>query len=168
MLISTRLKGFILFSILLLLLLIGRAVGKDEAIGEVEIDKQNTEFVYHSQNTIQPITPLGGAKTFVLGVQVDNYRYLIEQYNWNYNVAYAVMREESRFNPEAINYEDKHRGCSGSYGLMQLGCVHFGKYGLAHDNWHIPEVNIRTAYLLYKEFGWKIWGPCTNGKVRCW
>jgi len=29
-------------------------------------DNQNTEFVYHSQNTIQPITPLGGAKTFVL------------------------------------------------------------------------------------------------------
>jgi hypothetical protein len=33
---------------------------------EVIADNQNTEFVYHSQNTIQPITPLGGAKTFVL------------------------------------------------------------------------------------------------------
>ncbi len=101
----------------------------------------------------------------------EYYRHLIEQYNWNTDVAWAVMREESNFNPNAVNTEG-HRGCNGSYGLMQIACVHFGKYGINWDNWDNPEVNIHAAYLIWKDQGWKPWGVChyQNGvrKVRCW
>ncbi len=129
------------------------------------------EFVLIAENTIVPYGQIINPE--VLGVKVQDERPfadIVAQYDWHYEVAMAVMREESRYNPNAINKRDYHRTVNqwGSYGLFQIGVLHFGNYGINWSNWNNPETNIRAAYLLYKEFGWRIWGPCTDGKVRCW
>jgi len=100
------------------------------------------------------------------------YYYLVEQYDWNINIAKAVMREESRGNSDAYNPE-WHKGCQGSYGLMQMACLHIGKYGLTWSNIKDPRINVEAAYQLWKEEGWYPWGTChsINGKppkIRCW
>lgn len=103
-----------------------------------------------------PITPQ------VLGVVVDSTEYIIAQYDWDVRLATAIFKAESQLEPQAINREDNHKVCMGSFGITQIGCVHFGKYGIDWNNWDDPEVNVRAAYLLYKERGWKPWGAFTS------
>jgi hypothetical protein len=91
---------------------------------------------------------------------------IIKKYDWNSNIAYAVMMAESSGNPNAFNSGDNHRVCRGSYGLFQMGCVHFGHYGLTWDNRFDIEQNIHSAYLLYSARGWKEWGAFTSGAYR--
>ncbi len=103
----------------------------------------------------------------------EYYRELIEQYEWNTNVAWAVMREESHYNPRAYNPE-KHNGCNGSFGLMQIACVHIDRFDeLNHyTDLYDPATNIAIAHKIWQENSWKSWGVCyvQNGvrKVRCW
>jgi len=107
----------------------------------------------------------------VLGTLNFNYDvyYMLAQHDWNVDVAYEVMKHESRFNPEAYNPEG-HEGCRGSFGAMQISCVHFGKYGFTQENKYDLEENIRVAYEIYKASGWHPWGVCKppNQKVVCW
>ena len=102
----------------------------------------------------------------------EHYKSLVEQYDWHHGVAMAVMREESHYNPRAYNPE-RHNGCNGSFGLMQVACIHIGKYGVEHyTELYDPETNIRVAHEIWKESSWRPWGVChiQNGvrKVRCW
>ncbi len=86
----------------------------------------------------------------------------IAKYDWNVSVAYAIMMAESNGNPEAVNWRDNHKVCKGSFGLFQMACSHIDSYGLTSDNIKDPETNIRAAYLLYKQRGWRPWGAYTN------
>ena len=99
----------------------------------------------------------------------ESYRGLVAQYGWNVSIAIEVMRAESGCNPLRHNWTDAHRDrygrliCSGSFGLFQIGCVH--KYSVAYlEN---PAQNIAAAYKIYQGSGWKAWGVCNSGKVRC-
>lgn len=65
---------------------------------------------------------------------------------------------ESGGNPNASNLNDKHSGCSGSYGLMQIACIHTGKKA-EYD----PVSNMAKAYEIYSRSGWKPWGAYTSG-----
>ncbi len=44
----------------------------------------------------------------------------IEKYPWNTVTAIKIMYLESKCNPKAKNLKDSHKGCMGSYSLMQL------------------------------------------------
>jgi hypothetical protein len=70
-----------LFSILLLLLLIGRAVGKDEAIREENPDKTNTQIMMYHGNTIIPISQIHITPKVlgVLSVDDDHINFLIDE-----------------------------------------------------------------------------------------
>lgn len=97
-------------------------------------------------------------------VGCENYRSLVSQYRWNVDVALAVMKAESGCNPTRHNWGDRHRTCLGSFGLFQVGCVH--GYTVAYlEN---PAQNIAAAWKIYQGSGWKAWGVCTSGKVRCY
>jgi hypothetical protein len=85
-------------------------------------------------------------------------RDLINQYDWDTDVAYAVMMAESSASSTVVNWKDSHRGCSGSYGLFQIGCLHETDPEILKD----PEYNVQRAYELYKQNGWRIWGGYTN------
>ena len=57
----------------------------------------------------------------------------------------AICELESGGNPQASNWRDSHDGCNGSFGLMQIGCVH----GHDREALYDPEANIAIAYSLY-------------------
>lgn len=97
------------------------------------------------------------------------YKKLVEQYDWHHGVALAIIHHESQYGyHKFLHNPEGHRGCNGSYGPMQMACLHIGNYGLTWDNIYDPEANVRAGYLLWKERGFKPWGVCWDGKVRCW
>lgn len=71
----------------------------------------------------------------------------IEKYNWETSTVIKIMYLESRCNPKATNLRDSHGRCKGSFGLLQLACVHKG------GNKYDPKENIRIAYRVYQEAG---------------
>lgn len=87
------------------------------------------------------------------GGNCESYRALVSQYDWNVNTMLRIMRAESGCNPSNHNYADAHRTCTGSYGLMQIGCVH--GYSIAHLE--SPSNNIAAAYQIYKSQGYTAW-----------
>jgi hypothetical protein len=93
-----------------------------------------------------------------------NYRYLVEQYDWNVNTAMAVMQAESGCNPNAENWRDNHRTCIGSKGLFQLACFWPTALGYTYDSLYDPASNVAMAYQIYKRSNsWNAWGAFTNG-----
>jgi len=87
---------------------------------------------------------------------------MIKSYDWDYNIALAVMKAESGGNSEAFNPE-WHRNCQGSYGLFQMACIH----SVNPAELFAPQININRAYQLYLKEGWRPWSVCTNGIVDC-
>jgi hypothetical protein len=72
--------------------------------------------------------------------------------------AVAVAMAESRLKPYALNAQDSHRGCAGSYGIFQIGCLHETDPSTLYD----VEYNIKRAKEIYDESGWQPWGAFTN------
>lgn len=83
---------------------------------------------------------------------------LISQYDWNVEIAYAVMMAESNGVASAVNWNDSHNGCVGSYGLFQIACLHVTDTSLLFD----PAYNVQRAYELWSQSGWRIWGAFTD------
>ena len=81
---------------------------------------------------------------------------LVNDYDWDTRIAYAVCMAESGGNTNAANYNDNHGRCIGSFGLMQLACFWT-------DNPTDPHANMAKAYEIYKSQGWRPWGAFTSG-----
>lgn len=64
-----------------------------------------------------------------------------------------ICRLESQGVATADNWSDSHKGCDGSFGLFQIGCLH----GVSRKQLHNPIVNIQVAYDLWKTEGWYPW-----------
>jgi len=86
----------------------------------------------------------------------DNYRDYISMYDWDVDIAYAIMMAESRGDKNVVNPE-AHRGCKGSSGLFQVACVHDDVEKLKDARY-----NISKAYEIYQESGWKPWGAYSS------
>ena len=71
----------------------------------------------------------------------------IEKYDWDMVMVTKIMYAESKCNPNSVNRFDSHKKCSGSYGLLQLACIHKGGDKLD------PKENIRMAYEVYEAAG---------------
>lgn len=170
----------ILLFIGLILLTVGIDQGKKQPQGEKNIEPIKSESP-DNFSVVQGVYLLQKSEPFYIEPQVlksttakekKDYYYLVEQYEWNTDVAKAIIKEESKGNPDAYNPE-WHKTCQGSYGLMQMACVHIGKYGLTWENIEDPEINVEAAYQLWKEQGWNPWGVCHSFKgqpprVKCW
>ena len=97
------------------------------------------------------------------GANCDLARQLINQYDWNKDVAYKVMVAESSCNANNENWGDYHSfaGCRGSFGLFQINCSH----GQVYD----PAKNVAIAYSMWKASGWQPWSATTcKYKVACY
>ncbi len=90
---------------------------------------------------------------------------LLRQFSWEYEIARAVMLAESGGNPRAYNPE-WHRGCQGSYGLMQVACIHYEARGIYGDMRFDPQLNMQIAFEIYQESWWRPWGAYVNGSFR--
>lgn len=71
----------------------------------------------------------------------------VEKYNWSTSTVIKIMYLESRCNPNAVNLKDSHGRCKGSFGLLQLACVHKG------GNKYDYKENIRLAFEVYTRAG---------------
>lgn len=84
------------------------------------------------------------------------------------NTAVAVAKGESMLNTDAYNPE-KHYDrngnylCSGSYGLMQIACVHMIENPEALFD---LETNLETARKIYEASDWQPWGAYTSGRYE--
>lgn len=83
----------------------------------------------------------------------DAYRGMLAQYDWNVDTMARIMKAESGCNPVNHNHADNHRSCLGSYGLMQIGCVH----GYSAAYLESPANNIAVAYKIFKSQGYTAW-----------
>lgn len=83
----------------------------------------------------------------------DCYASELSKYDWDVGTMQRIMRAESGCNPTNHNHADNHRVCLGSYGLLQIGCVH--GYSIAHLS--NPANNIAAAYKIYQSQGYTAW-----------
>ncbi len=65
---------------------------------------------------------------------------------------------ESGLKPHALNAQDSHKGCNGSYGIFQIGCLHETDPNVLYD----AEYNIKRAKEIFDAEGWRPWGAYTN------
>jgi hypothetical protein len=125
------------------------------SIAQSPIQEPPSNLMLIGGSTIIASTPPVTPKFAVLGALIG------QDYEWDWDIANAVLKAESGGNPNAYNPE-WHKGCQGSFGLWQIACVHIGKYGLTRENIFDPEVNTEVAYKLWQEYGWEIWGAYSS------
>lgn len=108
----------------------------------------------------------------------DLVRNEIEKYpGWDHNVAVAIAKAENRScsptNHNLTSSETHKRAdgsviCVGSYGVIQVGCLHYAPGDDVND----LATNIRIAYRVFQERakwdsnGFNAWTMYTNGKYR--
>lgn len=101
-------------------------------------------------------------------------REIVKMFPEHSDLAYAVAMGESRLNPLAYNPEwhyDRHGNkiCQGSYGLMQIACVHHVENPRALFD---VQFNLEVARAVYDDAqqrrgnGWLPWGAYTDGGYR--
>jgi len=88
---------------------------------------------------------------------------LISAYDWDVNIAYAILMAESNGSARAYNPE-WHVGCQGSIGLFQIACLHEADPSLLFDS----EYNVRRAYEIYRQSGWTPWGAYSDKRFLEW
>lgn len=88
----------------------------------------------------------------------NSFRYELEKYDWDSEIAMAIMQAESSCVSDVVNWKDQHKTCTGSAGLFQIGCIH-----KSTEEMKDPYKNIKTAYEIYSKQGWSPWGAYTNG-----
>lgn len=82
--------------------------------------------------------------------------------------ALAIANAESRLNPKAYNPEwhyDKYGNpiCQGSYGIMQVACIHVKDPNKLFD----VRYNLEVASKIYNNSNsWLPWGAFTNGNYK--
>lgn len=91
----------------------------------------------------------------------------VNGYAWDTNIAYAVCMGESGGNARAANMGDRHGSCNGSFGLMQVACIHYQNAGIwGEDNLFDPAINVKLAYKVYSESRhgnpWMEWGAYSD------
>jgi len=85
---------------------------------------------------------------------------LVNNYDWNKQIAYAICLAESGGNPKAFN--GKNSNGTNDAGLMQINSIHV-KSGLIGDQERLdPEANMKAAYAIYKGSGFKAWSAFNN------
>lgn len=73
----------------------------------------------------------------------------------------AIARAESGCNQANHNLADKHDGCMGSYGALQIGCIHYN--GESVDDF---KVNIELAHRVWQSQGYTAWTQYSNGEYK--
>lgn len=77
------------------------------------------------------------------------------------DLAVAIAMGESQLNARAYNPE-AHNGCRGSYGVMQIACLHVDDPQQLFN----PVYNLKVARRIYDSEGWRPWGAYTDLSYR--
>jgi len=105
-------------------------------------------------------------KPVVITGNCEQYRLLVAQYDWNVDIAMAIMNAESECSTTVVN--DNPATKDYSIGLFQINL--FGNNAKSRPSEEAlkdPATNIAFAYKLYKSSGFQSqWGVCRK-KVNC-
>lgn len=116
--------------------------------------------------------PVASSTPIIIEVRIDWTTARIEQeiratFPEDPDVAVAVAKAESghllkptAYNPEWHRTKSGVGICQGSFGVMQVGCIHMKRDPEALYDIH---TNLEVARKLYEAEGWKPWGGYTNG-----
>ncbi len=91
--------------------------------------------------------------------ECSKYVTLVESYAWDTAMALKIIDKESGCNTKAVNSHDIHKGCIGSYGIFQVGCLHVKNPETLKD----ANTNIKVAYQVYMAAGGRFgrdWSTC--------
>lgn len=140
---------------LIVLLVIGYFLFREEEKKEPIMEIDN-EMIWVLDNSIQtPNIP------YIPHIQSLGFLVELEKYDWDVRIMRAILLAESSGNPNAVNKTDKHKTCNGSYGVLQIGCVHIGKHIEEKDLLDL-EKNIEAGYKIWIEQGYGAWGAYKN------
>lgn len=89
--------------------------------------------------------------------------------DWDIKTMTAISMAESGCNPARNNLtaSETHRGydgnvvCVGSYGALQIGCVHYLKNPAGLND---LATNVAVAHSVYLKQGYKAWSVYSSGK----
>lgn len=135
---------------LLIILLIGYFLFKEEPKAEIELE---SEILWVQENSIKAHNIPYFHKTQVLGVL--HYQEEVMKYDWDWEIALKIMQCESSFNPKAVG--DKNTPHH-SFGLMQVR--NLPERNLNVEDLLDPIKNIEIAYEIYKSQNWQAWKNC--------
>ena len=83
--------------------------------------------------------------------------------DWNANIMQAIAQAENRScDPTRHNLSatENHKTCIGSYGVLQVGCLHY-KEGEDRDD---LATNVVVAHRVYLQQGYKAWTQYRNNE----
>lgn len=91
---------------------------------------------------------------------------LVNNYDWNKQIAYAICMAESQDNPNAT---DNDSDGSTDYGLMQINSIHADLVNGDLNSLFDPATNIKIAYKLSQQgTKWTAWTTYNNGEYKKW
>lgn len=96
----------------------------------------------------------------------ESVRAEISKYSgWDVSTMAAIAQaENTSCDPLRHNLtgSENHGVCIGSYGVLQVGCVHYA----AGDDVNDLATNVRIAHAVWLKQGYTAWTQYTNGKFR--
>lgn len=156
------------------------AVAKPETKKSTENDANNAPVTVETSKT-EP-TPVSTPKPAVAVTETPKSAYselnprlpypnlcaefqsLIAQYDWNIQIASAIMQAESGCNPIRDNSGLNGDGTN-DVGLFQINSIHVASGLITESGRNDPAANVATAYKLYAGRGnFTAWSVYTNGK----
>lgn len=110
---------------------------------------------------IPPETPV--LLTFCEMVRAEASKYS----DWDVNIITAVAMAESLYHEciptgHNLSASENHGVCVGSYGALQVGCLHYNE-GEDHND---LATNIAVAHRVYLRQGYSAWTQYNNGAYR--
>lgn len=111
----------------------------------------------------EPVAAAAPAPVYPAGCA--NYLPLIQQYDWNTNMAMAIMQAENVGCNPAIDNAGLNRDGSVDYGLFQVNSIHADMVAGDLESLRTPSVNVAIAYSLsHHGTNWTAWSTYKNGK----
>ena len=84
---------------------------------------------------------------------------------WNASKMLAIAQAENG-TCDPLNHNltmsENHRVCVGSYGVLQVGCLHYE----AHEDRDDLSTNVAVAYRVWQQQGYQAWSVFNSGKYR--
>lgn len=97
--------------------------------------------------------------------ECDYYKFLIKGYDWDDDIAIAVMMAESMCNANAVN--DNPNTGDYSVGLFQINLIgNLAKDRPSEAKLKDARFNVEYAYKMYQSSGWKPWSAFKNGSYK--
>lgn len=115
-----------------------------------------------AKQTVEPATTtVDTAPTLVGGC--EQYRPLLDKYDWDSHIAYAIMRAENTACDPTKDNAGLNSDGTNDVGLMQINSIHVTSGLITESGRRDPEQNIRAAYSIYLGSGWNAWSTYKNG-----